>query len=57
MIHGKKGDTVFDTDEYPKFGTTLEKVAKLKPAFKKDGGTVTAAEMLPVSTTVLQHLL
>ena len=35
VIHGKKGDTVFDTDEYPKFGTTLEKVAKLKPAFKK----------------------
>ena len=43
VIHGKKGDTVFGTDEYPKFGTTLEKVAKLKPAFKKDGGTVTAA--------------
>ena len=43
VIHGKKGDTVFDTDEYLKFGTTLEKVAKLKPAFKKDGGTVTAA--------------
>ena len=43
VIHGKKGDTVFDTDEHPKFGTTLEKVAKLKPAFKKDGGTVTAA--------------
>ena len=43
VIHGKKGDTDFDTDEYPKFGTTLEKVAKLKPAFKKDGGTVTAA--------------
>ena len=34
---------VFDTDEHPKFGTTLEKVAKLKPAFKRDGGTVTAA--------------
>ena len=43
VIHGKKGDTVFDTDEYPKFGTTIEKVAKLKPAFKRDGGTVTAA--------------
>ena len=43
VIRGKKGDTVFDTDEHPKFGTTLEKVAKLKPAFKKDGGTVTAA--------------
>ena len=43
VIHGKKGDTVFDTDEHPKFGTTLEKVSKLKPAFKRDGGTVTAA--------------
>ena len=43
VIHGKKGDTVFDTDEHPKFGTTLEKVAILKPAFKRDGGTVTAA--------------
>ena len=43
VIHGKKGDTVFDTDEHPKFGTTLEKVAKLNPAFKRDGGTVTAA--------------
>ena len=40
VIHGKKGDTVFDTDEHPTFG---EKVAKLKPAFKRDGGTVTAA--------------
>ena len=43
VIHGKKGDTVFDTDEHPKFGTTIEKVAKLKPAFTRDGGTVTAA--------------
>ena len=38
----KKGDPlVFDTDEYPKFGTTAEKLAKLKPAFDKKG-TVTA---------------
>ena len=43
VIHGKKGDVVFDTDEHPKFGTTIDKVAKLKPAFKRDGGTVTAA--------------
>ena len=43
VIKGKKGDIVFDTDEHPKFGSTMEKVAKLKPAFKKDGGTVTAA--------------
>ena len=41
IIKGKKGDTVFDTDEYPKAGTTVEGLAKLKPAFKKDG-TVTA---------------
>ncbi|MBQ3390594.1 MAG: acetyl-CoA C-acetyltransferase [Firmicutes bacterium] len=40
----KKGDPiVFDTDEDPKFGNTMEKVGKLKPAFKKDGGIVTAA--------------
>lgn len=37
-----KGDPILvDTDEYPKHGMTIEKLAKLKPAFKKDG-TVTA---------------
>ena len=42
-IPQKKGEPlVFDTDEFPKFGTTIDKVAKLKPAFKKDG-VVTAA--------------
>lgn len=42
-IPQKKGEPViFDTDEFPKFGTTMDKVAKLKPAFKKDG-IVTAA--------------
>ncbi|PIS47131.1 MAG: acetyl-CoA C-acyltransferase [Elusimicrobia bacterium CG08_land_8_20_14_0_20_51_18] len=42
-IPQKKGDPLkFDTDEYPKFGATLDKIAKLRPAFKKDG-TVTAA--------------
>ncbi|MBC7356963.1 MAG: acetyl-CoA C-acetyltransferase [Desulfacinum sp.] len=41
-IPQRKGDPVlFDTDEHPRFGTTLEALAKLKPAFKKDG-TVTA---------------
>jgi acetyl-CoA C-acetyltransferase len=38
----KKGDVTFDTDEYVKAGTTMETLGKLKPAFKKDGGTVTA---------------
>jgi len=43
VIPQKKGDPiVFDTDEFPKFGASLEKMAKLKPAFKKDG-KVTAA--------------
>ncbi len=37
----KKGDVVFDTDEHLKRGTTMESLAKMKPAFKKDG-TVTA---------------
>ena len=42
-IPQRKGDPiVFDTDEYPKFGATAEKMAKLRPAFKKDG-VVTAA--------------
>ncbi len=41
-IKGRKGDTVVDQDEYIRAGTTLETVAKLKPAFDKDG-TVTAA--------------
>jgi acetyl-CoA C-acetyltransferase len=41
-ITGKKGDTLFATDEYPKANTTVESVSGLKPAFKKDG-SVTAA--------------
>lgn len=37
-IPQRKGDPkVFDTDEYPKFGSDMEKLGKLKPAFKKDG--------------------
>lgn len=40
-IPSKKGATVFDTDEYPKHGSTLESLAGLRPAFNKEG-TVTA---------------
>jgi acetyl-CoA C-acetyltransferase len=40
-IKGRKGDVVVDTDEHPKAGTTAESLAKLRPAFKKDG-SVTA---------------
>jgi acetyl-CoA C-acetyltransferase len=41
-VKTRKGDVVVDADEYPKHGTTLEVVSKLRAAFAKDG-TVTAA--------------
>ncbi|NJL07131.1 MAG: acetyl-CoA C-acetyltransferase [Methylacidiphilales bacterium] len=41
VIASKKGDIVVDTDEFPRHGTTLEAVQKLRPAFEKEG-TVTA---------------
>jgi acetyl-CoA C-acetyltransferase len=40
-VSTRKGDIVVDTDEYPRHGATIEAMAKLKPAFSKDG-TVTA---------------
>ncbi|MBI3517689.1 MAG: acetyl-CoA C-acetyltransferase [Proteobacteria bacterium] len=40
-IAGRKGDTIVDTDEYPKHGTTVETLAKLRAAFDKNG-SVTA---------------
>lgn len=41
LPRSKGGPVIFDTDEHPRFGTTYEALAKLKPAFKPDG-TVTA---------------
>ncbi len=40
-VPGRKGDVVVDTDEFPRFGTTLDSLAKLRPAFDKTG-SVTA---------------
>ena len=40
-IKGRKGDVVVDSDEFPKHGTTMESLSKLRPAFDK-AGTVTA---------------
>ncbi|NUU95162.1 acetyl-CoA acetyltransferase [Marinitoga sp. 1135] len=40
-VKTRKETIIFDTDEYPRFGTTKETLAKLRPAFKKDG-SVTA---------------
>src|SRR6266568_792083 len=41
-VKSRKGDIAVDADEYPKHGTTLEAISKLRPAFDKEG-TVTAA--------------
>lgn len=41
-IKTRKGVKVFDTDEYPMPDSTFEKLSTLRPAFKKDGGSVTA---------------
>jgi len=38
----RKGETVVDTDEHPRREISIETLAKLKPAFRKEGGTVTA---------------
>ncbi|MBN2557899.1 MAG: acetyl-CoA C-acetyltransferase [Clostridia bacterium] len=44
VISQKKGEpVVFEKDEFIRYGATVEKAAKLYPAFKKEGGTVTAA--------------
>jgi len=40
-IKDRKGEKVFDTDEHPRAGTTIESLTKLRPAFAKDG-SVTA---------------
>jgi acetyl-CoA C-acetyltransferase len=41
VVKSRRGDTVVDTDEHPKHGTTVEVLSKLRPAFDKNG-TVTA---------------
>ena len=41
-VPGKKGPTVVDTDEGPRLDTSAEALARLKPAFQADDGTVTA---------------
>jgi acetyl-CoA C-acetyltransferase len=41
-VAGKKGPTIVDTDENPRSDTSLEALARLKPAFQPEGGTVTA---------------
>lgn len=42
-IKSRRGDTVVDADEYIRHGATMDAMQKLRPAFVRDGGTVTAA--------------
>ncbi|MEX6632580.1 acetyl-CoA C-acetyltransferase [Hyphococcus lacteus] len=43
VIKTRKGEIVFDQDEYIRDGVTIDGISGLKPAFKRDGGSVTAA--------------
>lgn len=43
MVKVKKDEVAIDRDEFPREGVTAESLAKLRPAFKGEGGTVTAA--------------
>jgi acetyl-CoA C-acetyltransferase len=57
VIPQRKGDPViFDTDERP-MDTSMEKMAKLRPAFKKDGGTVTAGNASGINDAAAALLL
>jgi acetyl-CoA C-acetyltransferase len=42
VVKERRGDVTVADDEYPKHGTTMDALQKLRPAFLKEGGTVTA---------------
>ena len=48
-VRGRKHDTVVETDEGPRADTDLAKLGKLKPAFKAEGGSVTAGNSSPLN--------
>lgn len=56
-IINKKETIVFDVDEFPRLDTTMDKLAKLKPAFAKEGGTVTAGNSSGVNDGACAVLL
>ena len=55
-IKTRKGTIVFDTDEHPREGTTIEALQKLRPAFKKDG-TVTAGNASGINDAAAYMIL
>ncbi|XP_037048592.1 acetyl-CoA acetyltransferase [Bradysia coprophila] len=57
IVRGRKGDVTVDTDEYPKHGTTVDSLAKLRPCFIKNGGTVTAGNASGINDSAAAVLL
>lgn len=55
-IPNRSGDIIFSKDEYPKSGTTVESLAKLRPCFQKDG-TVTAGNASGINDSAAAVLL
>lgn len=53
----KKETLIFDVDEFPRLDTTMDKLAKLKPAFAKESGTVTAGNSSGVNDGACAILL
>ena len=56
-VKTRKGDIVVDQDEYIRHGATLEAMQKLRPAFVRDGGTVTAANASGINDGAAAALL
>jgi acetyl-CoA C-acetyltransferase len=56
-VKNRKGDIVVDKDEYIRHGATIENMQKLRPAFVRDGGTVTAANASGINDGAAATLL
>jgi acetyl-CoA C-acetyltransferase len=56
-VKTRKGDIVVDQDEYIRHGATIEAMQKLRPAFVRDGGTVTAANASGINDGAAATLL
>ena len=56
-VKTRKGDIIVDSDEYIRHGATIEAMQKLRPAFVRDGGTVTAANASGINDGAAAALL
>ncbi|EBA15055.1 acetyl-CoA acetyltransferase [Roseobacter sp. SK209-2-6] len=56
-VKTRKGDIIVDSDEYIRHGATIEGMQKLRPAFVRDGGTVTAANASGINDGAAAALL